>query len=423
MASRPPDHLYLYLRKVLSVFTGAAIAQAIPIVGSLLIARIYAPSAFGAFSEWLGISLVVSVFITLRLEAATGLEPEGKLRTELVFVTVLTTILAGSTVGVIALFVVSSFSSWVHISTCQLLLLSLHSIGAALSLIWQSWTANNGDIKHLSLIRVTQAGSTTLLQIAGGYYSPTEFTLCVAQTVGVWLTVAVCWYVLPIWTAGKLNFKRICRLLCKHWSKYRRFPQFSLPADLLNSAAAQLPVVFLSHRFGPEVAGYYALAVRTMGAPISILGGSIRDVFKNGANEEYRSFGNCRIIYRRTFYILLVPSMFMVMLTIPFAEPIFRSVFGHEWIMSGTIAGWLVPLFSLRFIASPLSYTFYIAQKQHVDLIWQLSLAAVTLATLLSFATYRSTIIAYSTGYAFLYVVYIALSYRYSGSAQNPAPR
>ena len=65
-------------------------------------------------------------------------------------------------------------------------------------------------------------------------------------------------------------------------------------------------------------------------------------------------------------------------------------------------------------MASPLSYTFYIAEKQHVDLIWQICLLAMTLTTLMSFTGYESTLRAYALGYGFLYVVYMFLTYRFS---------
>ena len=78
----------------------------------------------------------------------------------------------------------------------------------------------------------------------------------------------------------------------------------------------------------------------------------------------------------------------------------------------------LLPLFALRFVASPLSYVFYVAEKQHVDLLWQLCLLATTMSALLLPSGYRETLLSYAVGYGFLYVVYIALSYRFS--AEQP---
>ena len=96
------------------------------------------------------------------------------------------------------------------------------------------------------------------------------------------------------------------------------------------------------------------------------------------------------------------------------AEPAFGWLFGRAWKDAGTIAVWLMPLFALRFMASPLSYVFYIANKQGVELIWQCILLITTVASFTFSASFEQSIDFYVVGYGALYVVYLVLSYRYS---------
>ena len=96
------------------------------------------------------------------------------------------------------------------------------------------------------------------------------------------------------------------------------------------------------------------------------------------------------------------------------AEPLFAWAFGETWRQAGVIAVWLMPMFALRFVASPLSYVFYIAGGQRVDLVWQCGLLAMTLFVFLAGFDFESTVKAYAAGYAGMYVVYLFLSYRYS---------
>ncbi len=404
-----------YWGRVASVFTGAAVAQAIPILGSLLIARLYAPEAFGVFSTWLGISLVITVCITYNLEHAFGLEPDGVTRENLVVTTVLLLLITGTALLIIAALIVVIFGELHgHMSPALMILLVPMSMGAALSLVWQSWTANNGDVKNLSLIRITQTLCITVLQIIAGWLQPTALVLALAQVAGAWVAVLIAYRLVPFKHALPGSIGQARTLVRDVVARYKRFPLLSLPADLINTVAAQMPIIVLTGRFGPEVAGFYALATRMMGAPISILGNAVRDVFKRTAGEHFRADGNCVAIYLRTFFVLLVCSAAMVAIVYPFSESIFAIFFGENWRMAGTIAAWLLPMYALRFIASPLSYTFYIVQKQHVDLLWQVSLLAMTIATLFLFQRYETTLIYYSVGYAVLYLVYIYLSYRYS---------
>jgi O-antigen/teichoic acid export membrane protein len=90
------------------------------------------------------------------------------------------------------------------------------------------------------------------------------------------------------------------------------------------------------------------------------------------------------------------------------------AAFGERWRLAGTMALWLLPLFALRFVASPLSYLFYVAGKQHVDLVWQGLLLVMTLATLWTPTNARGALMAYSASYSAMYCVYLFLSYRYS---------
>lgn len=87
-------------------------------------------------------------------------------------------------------------------------------------------------------------------------------------------------------------------------------------------------------------------------------------------------------------------------------------VFGAEWMESGRYAILLIPMFYMRFVVSPLSYTIYIAQRQGLDLIWQLGLLGITAACFLLAGGVLEALWWYSASYAIMYVIYFAMSYR-----------
>ena len=78
------------------------------------------------------------------------------------------------------------------------------------------------------------------------------------------------------------------------------------------------------------------------------------------------------------------------------------------------MAAWLLPLFALRFVASPLSYMFFIAGRQRLDLMWQFALLAMTVTTLTVGVQYSTTLQLYSAGYSLLYLLYLWMSFRLS---------
>jgi O-antigen/teichoic acid export membrane protein len=151
-----------------------------------------------------------------------------------------------------------------------------------------------------------------------------------------------------------------------------------------------------------------------LGAPISLLGSAVLDVFKRRASESWRATGSCRGPYLETLTLLTAGS---VAATIGFwlvGVELFIFAFGPEWAESGRVALILLPLFAMRFVSSPLSYTFFIAEKQPIDLVWQVCLFVMTVVTLTTFETYQTTLAAYAVGYGMMYVVYLYLSFRFS---------
>ncbi len=101
---------------------------------------------------------------------------------------------------------------------------------------------------------------------------------------------------------------------------------------------------------------------------------------------------------RRRFPQLSLGSAAVALVLAASAEPLFALAFGERWRLAGTMALWLLPLFALRFVASPLIYLFYVAGKQHVDLVWQGLLLAISLAALWVPAHARGALLAYSAG-------------------------
>ncbi|HFT1880854.1 TPA: lipopolysaccharide biosynthesis protein, partial [Pseudomonas aeruginosa] len=90
----------------------------------------------------------------------------------------------------------------------------------------------------------------------------------------------------------------------------------------------------------------------------------------------------------------------------------FGLVFGEAWAESGRYAVLMVPLFYMRFVVSPLSYTIYIAQRQSMDLLWQLALLLLTFICFTLPDSVDSVLWFYSIAYAVMYFVYFWMSFQ-----------
>jgi O-antigen/teichoic acid export membrane protein len=400
------------------VIGGTAFAQAIPLLGSLLIARLYAPAEFGIFAVWLGIAQLAAVVATGRFETALALEPDGMPRRVAVVATLAAIAATGLVLSVGAALFVAGIGWggmpaalwWMGVPTALLL---------ATVQTWQTWAGAEGRLEELWRMRIAQAAVVTGAQILVGSFVPTASALAAAQLAGLCLGLACAWHWLPLNQPALPPRGALRRGVVAFCRARRRFPLISLPADAINTAAAQLPLLIVGSRFGAEVAGYLALALRMLAAPVGLFGSAVLDVFRRRSAASWRERGHCREDFVQTFRVLAAGSLLVAGMLVFSVESLFVLAFGERWRMAGTMGLVLLPLFALRFVASPLSYVFYVAGKQHVDLVWQCGLLAMTLAALWWPVGQLAVLWAYSLGYSAMYVAYLGLSYRYSGGVRS----
>jgi O-antigen/teichoic acid export membrane protein len=133
--------------------------------------------------------------------------------------------------------------------------------------------------------------------------------------------------------------------------------------------------------------------------------------FKEQASREFREAGNCIGAFRQAFRSLSGLAVVPFALVWLVGEPAFAIVFGDEWAQAGRFAEILTLMFAFKFVASPLSYTLYIANRQLHDLVWQIALLAMTVAIFTFDAGLERLMVTYSAGYSILYLAYLAMSY------------
>jgi O-antigen/teichoic acid export membrane protein len=200
-------------------------------------------------------------------------------------------------------------------------------------------------------------------------------------------------------------------------NEYKNFPKFDVPSVLLNVVANQVPLFALGKYFGLGVLGFYSLMYKVLMMPINLLSNTILDVFKQRATEDYNKYGNCQDIYVKTLKKLILLGIIPFSVLGIFAPDIFAFVFGEKWKVAGEFAQIMTPMFFLNFVVNPLSYTFFIVQKQKLNMIGQFLLLCLTLISIyfgIKFDNEYTIVIAFSISYSIIYIIYIILSYQFS---------
>jgi len=391
--------------------TGTTIAQAIPIAISPILTRIYTPEDFGLFAFYMAIASIISVIATGRYELAIMLPEKEEDALNIAALSGLITVF----VSLISFTVILVFnhqivlwiekpevSNWLYLIPCSVLVTGLYQS-------FNYWHNRSKNYKVLANNRIIQSGTTGLSQSGLGLVNTGVGGLIFGGLAGQ--SLACCYLARKVYVDDERYFRCLnlgrMNILAK---KYINFPKIDVPTTLINIASSLMPNILLTSLYSPVFAGYFYLTQRVLQVPITLISSSVLDVFKQRASEDYKKLGNAKQIYKKTFLALMLmggaPSIILFFIV----EDMFAFVFGEAWRVAGTYAQILLPALFLRFMANPLSFMFYVAEKQLWNFLGMLSLFTMILASFYFAESDFEVMISISAAYTLIYIMYIAAS-------------
>lgn len=399
-----------YWKHVMTVLGGAVGAQALPLLAAPFITRLCSPAEVGAFSLWLAVVAVAAIGATLRLEAAMILDHDSEQQATCFGVVAWSATVVAVAVTVAALAAraldLPLLGRW---SWFALLTLGAGTWLTAYMQTTLAYATSRNAFGKAARAKILGAGSIALFQVGLLAAGVGGVALLAGQLAGLAVGLLAATMLLdpPRARIGLAPSPAQRRYLRRHSAFWR----FSLPANLLNVLVGQLPLFMIGARHGALAAGLFALTQRVLAAPVALLASSVLEVFKRQSVHEFQQHGNCRDAYRYTFKALVLLGMGPSLLLFLFSPQLFAWAFGENWRAAGELARILAPLYFLNFIASPLSYVFFVAGKQKIDLVWQVALFTMTLGVFAAPATLHQSVAWYAAGYSLLYLVYLWMSW------------
>ena len=402
-----------FRNNVLTVMAGTTGAQILPLAVAPLLTRMCTPADMGAFSVWLGVITVTSIMATLHVETAIVLDHEpGQQRLCFSVVAYCATVLALVLTLLAVLARVIDLPAVRDMSWFELLTIGLGTWLTAYTQTVFAYAASHNLFREAAQAKVLRTGAIALIQLGLLYAGFHRTGLLAGQLIGLVGGLWVANLILspPAPELGLTLSAEQRNYLVKHEAFWR----FSLPSGLLNTLAGQLPLFMIGIHHGALAAGLFALTQRVLGAPIALIATSILEVFKRQAVHEFESLGHCRDVYRSTFKTLLLLALAPSIVLFLFSPQLFSWLFGPDWRQSGELARILAPLYFLNFIAGPLSYVFFVAGKQKIELLWQVALFLMTICVFLAPASLNESVLAYAVGRSVLYIIYLYMSHECS---------
>jgi lipopolysaccharide exporter len=364
---------------VLTLVFGSASAQVLTIVAAPLVARLFAPEAFGMVAVFSSITGVISSVVGMRYELSIVLPEKDEDASNNMAVSLFFILLISSATAALIGFAGRPLLRVLHADGLRSYLwlvpviVLLNGIFSALNY----WSTRK---KKFGQITVAQFSTTAFFvgtQITAGITGHTSGGVIIVLTV---LSMAFS-TVFLVW----VNLRE-----CSHWfltsvtpvnmlvalKRYSDFPKYSTASALLDNLVFQMPIFLLSSFFSAGVVGQYALGNRLLRIPINLLGTNISTVFFPHAAQAHQQHSldqSVSTMLRYLISLIVFPSVMLALV----GDHIFTVAFGATWAEAGVYTQILSPLLLFWFISLPLGIIFNVLERQAL----QLWLTAIVLAS------------------------------------------
>ena len=329
---------------------GTALGQALVILSSPLITRLYTPDDFGALAVYTAILGVFIVVATLKYELAIPLPKTEKEAFSLLLISLILSVGMSLIFGIILWLLNDFLLVWTNTPALQPYLW-LIPIGTALAASYQSfnyWAIRQNAFPTIAKTKLYQSVASILTQLGLGVFGFAPTGLILGQIMG---QTAGTGTLMRIALRGRYRVRVSLRDLLETARAYSRFPKYSSGAAFLNALGLQLPLLLLASFFGTEVAGIFLFSQKLVGLPMVIVASAITQVYVAELASRLRKSDEVLLpFYLKTLANIALLAA-LIMLAIAIVVPFFGSIFGTSWQRAGVYTALLLPLFYMRFLS------------------------------------------------------------------------
>ncbi len=403
-------------KSFLDLAKGHLLSQLIGVFSSVLIAKIYGPSALGVFSVFFTISAVLSTLNTARLECILFLDQERNDQHNnsigLIIITLFFTIVSLTIFFFIPQFIVEKY--FVN----RLLLLSSAVIAFLTSLknIFQNLNLlqdNYSKIKNSKIIfTILRYGSQFLLF----YLTKSYWGLIIGYSIAIIYTL--------VFFYNELNFvfKEFKWLTFKTTiNKYKDLLKYALPGDITNTIAINIFPILLIAMYSDTLAGNYFMSHLILSIPLTFLHSVVSPVFfKTSVTMVKAQNPKALFIYttqlvKRIFLTISLPLIILMF----YGEELIVFFFKEEWRNTGRFIEIFAVYFAFRVLYSPISSLEESLSKNKISLLINIYFTIILFG---SFYLWKDTLsifeiafrisITTTLGYLFLLIYFFKLLHK-----------
>lgn len=374
-----------FVRAALVLASGTTLAQLIPILLTPVLTRLYTPDAMGVFALYTSFVVVflgaLSLGYAYALVSADEEDVLGLVALSVYSIAVLTLPICG-----LALFLIrQDLLGFGQLSPYAVLGIAVSLVVTELFLVLRYTVLRGGHYRDLASATVNQSVARVTSQVAMGVANLDWWGLTFGDAIGRLFGMHKLWSRTPF-SAGQILMGWSWDKLRPIAKKYREFALYSAPGSIIDSLSAQLVAPLLAAQFGLAVAGQYGIVLRLVILPVTLIGGSVADVFHHRLASAARSGSqSAERMFLTVSLGLMGAGLALALGIILVGDSVWGAVLGEQWSEAGRYAVAIAPRAAAVMVVSPISRTVLVFGGQKVKLVYNiLSVAIVVAATALA---------------------------------------
>lgn len=407
-----------FLRNVVVLCSGTALAQLIGVCSLPLVTRLYGPAEIGTVSLFLSFFGFWVVSITLRydqvLMLATHDEESHVVHRLATILTVFMSLLSIPILWLLQKHNVLEFHllpAWAPIIALPILL------GYGLFMVNRNWALRGGLVSQISQASVTRAAAIAGTKIGLGVFGGGIVALFVAELAGALSSMY------RLMQATKQHFsaskpQSIGIMKMRQVAiKYAKFPIFDAPSAWIDALAMLLPLPMVAALYGAEAAGWFGIARLVLTLPNAQIGAAVADVFHMSFAQAIR---NNDPQYARDIFFTLLKKLGLIgliplivsVIVLPWAFPI---IFGQSWASAGHVAATLAPWLYAALVVGPLSRALPVLQAQEWKFFYDITVLILLVGCYIYAASHALSFLEFcllvSLAQTLGYIIYVLVLY------------
>lgn len=405
-----------FLKNSFTLSGGVAIAQVLPLLFYPVLGRIFTPAQFGLLAVITSIVSVLAVVGSGKYESGILVAKDKMEAAHLAALSVAVGFVIMAVIWpILQILFADNLAQWMNEPDLArwLYVCPISAFCIIVFNVYNEWCVREKYFKALSINKMVNAGAITLGKVFLGFVHLVSQGLVIGDMIGRIVSALGCAIRALLTDGATFRQVRLSGLL-QSAVKYKEFPLYTMPGRLLNTLGQSMPVLLLTAFFNADQAGYFSMATMVFVLPITVIGNTLGDVYRQRANEEFQQTGQCLKSFDKILKLTVLMGFGALVVLVWFLPWLMKIILGSEWYIAGQYAQILAPMMVLSFIANPLSGLFIVADKLKHFFVWQVLYVIASIVPIwlgnAFFGTIEATLILYAVMMGAVYLTSILMT-------------